>query len=581
MVLQRTERFNLAICAAWALASSIALAGEPELLRIGDASAWTFFNGGWQDGSAGALNVKGRVLSQNGPAIQGHHYAFYKDKAYRDLRATFEIRLVGLSDVGLIFRAASPRQFSLILFPNCGQASRAQHFWAALARMDPDGYIRMAKLDMVNRVTSSTGVWLPVVVEIQGDLVRVQIGESGLFEARDDTFAGPGRVGAFVMGGAGIRNVRIEGDSVDDVPWDESLQPRKNWSYPVKDTTHGRWQRPKDLVRTPGGDLLLSFLVQPAPFSGKITPFFTRSRDNGRTWSAPYEAPTMGKPIDAGGNQWQWGRIHVFPDGQLRMLGPGAAGGYALRQTNDDGLTWSEPEQVKMGPVPEGLAPADGISQPRIGPHAMINLQDGAVLLLAHGTNKSKVAGANVWQWSSFHCQGYTARSTDNGRTWSDWVNIDGAESSPGAKVGGSLDLTEVCGIQRADGRIFALIRPVYSPWMWEASSEDSGKSWRPLVRGPFAGYATPNMLRTQASAVLCAHRLPQLTMHTSLDDARTFDQGTLIDSGLWAMGSMLEVEPNVVLYGYWDSYMTRMRAQFIRVTSKGIVPAPEYRDGP
>ena len=200
------------------------------------------------------------------------------------------------------------------------------------------------------------------------------------------------------------------------------------------------------------------------------------------------------------------------------------------------------------------------------------------MLLLAHGTNKTTVKGANIWQWGSFHCQGYTARSTDNGRTWSDWVNIDGAESAPGSKVGGSFDVTEMCAAQRADGRLISLIRPVYSPWMWEATSDDGGRSWNPMVRGPFPGYASSNLLRTQAGAMLCAHRLPQMTIHTSLDDSRSFDEGTMIDSGLWAMGSMLEVEPNVVLFFYFDTYQKKMRGQFFRVTSQGIEPAPEYR---
>jgi hypothetical protein len=83
-------------------------------------------------------------------------------------------------------------------------------------------------------------------------------------------------------------------------------------------------------------------------------------------------------------------------------------------------------------------------------------------------------------------------------------------------------------------------------------------------------------MLRTEAAAVLLAHRMPQLTVHTSLDDSRTFDQGTMIDSGLWAMGSMLEIEPNRVLYIYWDSFQSLMRGQFIRITAEGIEPVQQ-----
>jgi hypothetical protein len=38
-------------------------------------------------------------------------------------------------------------------------------------------------------------------------------------------------------------------------------------------------------------------------------------------------------------------------------------------------------------------------------------------------------------------------------------------------------------------------------------------------------------------------------------------------------MGSMAEIEPNVVLYVYWDTRMSLMRAQFLRVTDTTLEP--------
>ena len=63
------------------------------------------------------------------------------------------------------------------------------------------------------------------------------------------------------------------------------------------------------------------------------------------------------------------------------------------------------------------------------------------------------------------------------------------------------------------------------------------------------------------------------MTINCSLDDGRTWDVGTQIDSGLWAMGSMVEVEPDVVLFLYNDSYERLMRGQFLRITSTGLEP--------
>jgi hypothetical protein len=63
------------------------------------------------------------------------------------------------------------------------------------------------------------------------------------------------------------------------------------------------------------------------------------------------------------------------------------------------------------------------------------------------------------------------------------------------------------------------------------------------------------------------------LTVFCSLDDGFTCDQGTMIDTGLWALGPMVEVKPNVVLYVYWDSYSTPMRSQRFRVGASGLEP--------
>ena len=179
-----------------------------------------------------------------------------------------------------------------------------------------------------------------------------------------------------------------------------------------------------------------------------------------------------------------------------------------------------------------------------------------------------------IFTWGAVHCQAFSCRSTDDGRTWSAPVNVDNPGSDDKGKIyDGNLDLTEVCGTQTGNGQIMALIRPIYSPWMWETWSADGGKTWGPCVRGPFPGYATPNMLRTASGKILVAHRLPGLTVHCSPDDGRTWDQGTTIDGALWAMGTMLEVEPDVVLYVYYDSFESLMRAQLLRVKPTGLEP--------
>jgi len=541
---------------------------EWQAITIGDGSAWAFFNGDWADGEEGALRVPDACLRQDGPAMQGHHYAFFRGATYSDLQARFWIRLMPHSDAGLIFRAADASHFYLLHVPNCGQASRAQHFWAALSLMDESGYLRLLKMEMVRRVPSNVPIRLEVEARVQGDEVSVRIGEHGIFRASDATRRQAGCVGAYLFGSAEIGGLAVEGQATrPKAGW--SGEPRRNWFHPCPDSDYGQWQRPGDLIWTPAGDLLLAYSVQTVPHTGTVTHLTARSVDKGRTWSKPTR---LDVPAD---DEWQSPRFHVFPDGRLKML-VRQGDGFLLFETEDDGRTWCSPLPVEMGPNPPG------IERLYVPPQSPINLSDGTTLLFLYAAHASgmKHTGERptVRTWGATHCQCFSCRSEDGGRSWSPPVNLDNPGLRPdGTAYDGNLDLTEAGGVETGDGRILALIRPIYSPWMWETWSSDGGTSWGPCVRGPFPGYAAPNMLRTASGTILVAHRLPGLTIHTSLDDGRTWDEGAMIDSAVWAMGSMVEVEPNVVLYVYFDSFESLMRGQFIRVTPKGLEPATDW----
>ena len=536
-----------------------------QILRIGDGSGWTFVNADWCDGSQNALMVPDEKIRQNGSGIQGHHYAFLREKVYGDIHASFEFRLYSHSDVGIIIRAADPSHFHLLHFPNCGQASRAQHFWSALSRMDDSGYLRIVKMGLTRRVPSNNGIWLNADITLRGNSVSARIGSTGWFEAVDPMLPESGRIGVYLFGRGEIRNLNIEGGPLPLVPWKDQKKPPTNWFHPCPDTCYGQWQRPEQLVLTSCGDLLLNYTVQEHPYRGKITALMVRSKNKGRTWSKP-------KPLD-GLKEGKWeghGAIHVFPDGKLRMLMPGED--FRLSESRDDGRIWLPPEPVTVFPPPEG------IERLHLGPQAFVNLSDGSVIMFGYGRHDSTDPDSTIFTWGSHHCQAFACRSKNNGRTWTPWVNVDGARDDQGHPVTGSLDLTEVCGVQIGDKRILALIRPIFSPWMWETWSSDGGATWAPCVRGQFPGYATANMLRTESGAILVSHRLPGCTIHTSTDDGLTWDQGTLIDSAVWVMGSILEVEPDLVLYIYWDSFESMMRAQFIRITPQGLVPVRRRR---
>ncbi len=91
--------------------------------------------------------------------------------------------------------------------------------------------------------------------------------------------------------------------------------------------------------------------------------------------------------------------------------------------------------------------------------------------------------------------------------------------------------------------------------------------------RTTFPGYAQ-SMIRTQSGAIVCGHRNPNYCVNISYDDGVNWDAGTVIDYPAWAMGCMVQVEPDVLLCTYMNADRGRpLLGQIIRVTDDGIVP--------
>ncbi|MBN2291710.1 MAG: exo-alpha-sialidase, partial [Pirellulales bacterium] len=120
---------------------------------------------------------------------------------------------------------------------------------------------------------------------------------------------------------------------------------------------------------------------------------------------------------------------------------------------------------------------------------------------------------------------------------------------------------------------VTALVRPIYSPYMWQCWSRDGGATWDAAVRATFPGYAQ-SMIRTASGKIACAHRYPQYSVNISRDGGLHWDEGTVIDYPAWAMGCIVEVEPDVLLCTYmnWDMGAPLL-AQLVRMTNTGIEP--------
>ena len=536
-------------------------------VRIADGR-WHFVNGDWHDFDKGALGVAKDNVRGDGDNIQGHHYAFARHLCFQDVRVRFDFRVGGHTDAGIVLRANDESDFYLLHFPGCAQSTRGQHFFAALSRMDHSGYLRCIKLEMVRRVLSHPIDWMTAELVLQRGRVSVNIGDHGFFEAEHADLFGPGCIGLHMStispeNNAVLRNVVVQGEPANEV-WNEQVRQPTNWFKPLSRDDQV-WQMPQDLIDLPDGQLLLTYNVQSvADASGKAkaTLFLTRSSDRGRSWSDPVELRLVDKA-----EAWQPPRLHITPAGRLIAFAK-QDDSFFIAESTDAAQTWSDPTPVN---VPATVK--DGKVGSNIGPQAFVNVDDGAMVLFGYGMVRDE-GSKTIYTWGGQHFQAFSCRSTDDGRTWSEPVNVDNRGlDTDGEQIDGNMDLTEVCAVQMANGNIMGLIRPIYSSWMWETWSKDGGVTWGPCVRGPFPGYATPNMLRTQSGAVLVAHRQPTMTINCSRDDGHTWDQGTIIDGGLWCMGAMREVEPNVVLYVYWDSFESHMRAQLFRVLSDRLEP--------
>lgn len=520
------------------------------LLRIGDGGGWQFVDSKWSDCDGGGIT--GSRIG-DGDGLQGYCFAFAKDKSYRDLEAAFTVKMpTGHADIGLIVRAQDPKHYYLIHFPQCGQAYRAQHFWAALSVADGSGWLRLLKVAHVPRVASNPfGISHKARVKLTGDRIQVWINGHPALDVKDSTYK-EGRVGLAGFASFAHGRVTVDGEEVPASPWNSRIGQVKNWFIPFPQVGGGQGE--VSLAKAGNGDIL-------SLFTGGGTDYLARSSDKGVSWTAkpaPQNVRELRKEDNYKGNL-----IHTA-DGRLLVVSLSSEGG-AWTESKDHGLTWSKPAAIDVSGWPG--------DPKKLVTGYPFTLRDGTLMRFGLGLHSTSTAP--ITKWGAVHCQAFSTRSSDGGKIWSVPANLDATARGDM----GNLDLTEPVGFETKDGKIMCLIRPVYSPWMWETWSSDKGKTWGPCVRGPFPGWAPSSPVRTVSGLVMFPTRFPGLTMHHTRDEGMIWDDGgggTYLDTSIWAMGSLLEVEPNVVLFIYMDSWKSKLRAQFIRVTEKGLEPARE-----
>jgi len=531
--------------------SKAADAGGPKPLdlKIGDGGNWHFSTGGWTEDKDGVISPPNRGNL--------HSRAFCTAHDYTDLTAKFEFngnyRETGTGAAGLILRARDVNHFYAVYFPWGGQQLRAKHFWAQVIKVEGDGYLRSIKSVWVPGVPSETDRWFKVRVEARGPSIRVWVDGRAAISITDETYK-HGAVGLVGYGWYFFRNVQISGDKTPLKAWDRSTK------IPVHHFTVGldSQNMPSGCI-APNGDVLLAAGNQ-----------LVRSKDKGRTWGKPEALPEkLGAVTDYGSTMFctSKGRLIV----QLwsnREATKKPVPEIQISESTDNGRTWSDPVPSKVATgwpeLPAKLT--------CYGP--LVETADGTLLRFQLAGVREETKFTDVRTWGSIHCKAFAIRSADGGKSWSAPIELDRPSWSgvPRGQLIGSLDFTEPTGVAIGN-KVTVLIRPVYSPMMWQCWSTDAGATWDAASRATFPGYAQ-SMIRTKCGAIVCAHRYPQYSVNISYDDGLNWDDGTIIDYPAWAMGCAVEVEPDVVLSTYMNAARNKpLLAQLFRVTPKGIKP--------
>ena len=300
----------------------------------------------------------------------------------------------------------------------------------------------------------------------------------------------------------------------------------------VTDAGAGGYQAFPDVCRVKNGQLLCVFYAgyghvshpsKELPKGGRVCA--VRSDDEGKTWSAPeVVVDTSDDDRDPS--------VCCLPNGELICnfftYSQHGEADTCLIRSRDNGKSWTEPELI---------LPGYATSTP------IRRLKSGRLLLAVYTvqpTEKRAFAAACL--------------SDDNGRTWSSPHPI-------GLNSGKTIDETDF--FERKDGTILAVSREV----MVGSISKDRGRSWGPVFDLGFRGHC-PYLLMTRSGVLLMAHRLPQTSLHYSLDEGRTWQGPIKIDDVIGAYPSMVELKDGRVLcVHYEEGPRSAIRAVTIRVS--------------
>jgi len=322
----------------------------------------------------------------------------------------------------------------------------------------------------------------------------------------------------------------------------QGLEAGKDFVHVCQDAGAGAYEAFPDVCRLADGRLACVFYAayghvalpnDKLPKGGRVVVCY--SSDEGKTWSPAeivYDGPDDDR--DPSITQLRDGRLlcNFF---SLRATGDGKWDGLGshLIESTDGGKTWS---------APRVLSSTYYCSSP------VREMSDGTLIL-------------GLYQEHGGNANGAVTRSTDGGKTWSPPIDIDNG----GLRLDAETDVIEL-----KDGRIYAAQRTEKES-MRQSISTDHGATWSVSVPMGFPGHA-PYLHRTPEGAIVCAHRLPQTSLHVSWDECATWGEAVQVDDFIGSYASMVTLKDGAILIVYYEEGEgSSIRARKFRAAKDGI----------
>lgn len=320
-----------------------------------------------------------------------------------------------------------------------------------------------------------------------------------------------------------------------------------------EDAGAGGYEAFPDVCRLQDGRLMAVFYAgwqhvslptEDAPSGGRIAACF--SSDEGQTWSAAqtvYDGPDDDR--DPSIAQLRNGTLLcTFFSLRKAESRPYEGLGTWIIASKDGGKSWSEPQCI---------SPTYYVSSP---PR---ELADGTLVLGLYRETQDDANGA-------------VTRSLDGGTTWSAPIDIDNG----GLRLDAETDV-----IALKNGHLYAAQR-TQKESMRYSISENDGLTWSVSAPMGFPGHA-PYLYRAPSGVIVCAHRIPDTSLHYSIDECATWQGPIAIDEVSGAYVSMVTLKDDTTLVVYYEEGAgSSIRARKCRVTEKGVewltfdAPKPE-----